>query len=315
MKIFRDTASSTSSAVAIGVFDGLHRGHQKVLENLKEIASRHGVLSSVVTFDPHPAVALAPDRAPTQLATIEQRLEGLEALGIDQVRVLTFNAALAGETAESFIARVLVDEMKASHIVVGEDFRFGHDRQGNVAMLESLSEAYGFHVHPASIFGDNERWSSTSVRAALSKGNLDIANEILGRPFVLRGTVVHGDARGAELGYPTANIYSHPRQQLPAIGIYAGATKTEDGQWLPAAISVGKRPQFYEDGQLLVEVHIPGFSGDLYDKVLDTAFLGHLRGEMTFDGVDALIAQIDRDVAESLNIFKSFRPETSILLR
>ena len=136
MKIFRDTASSTPSAVAIGVFDGLHRGHQKVLENLKEIASRHGVLSSVVTFDPHPAVALAPDRAPTQLATIEQRLEGLEALGIDQVRVLTFNAALAGETAESFIARVLVDEMKASHIVVGEDFRFGHDRQGNVAMLE-----------------------------------------------------------------------------------------------------------------------------------------------------------------------------------
>ena len=314
MKIFREPASSAPSAVAVGVFDGLHRGHQRVLENLKEIASRHGVLSSVVTFDPHPAVALAPDRAPSQLGTIEQRLKGLEALGIDQVRVLTFNAALAGETAESFIARVLVDEMKATDVVVGEDFRFGHERQGNVSMLEKLSESFGYRVHPATIFGDGERWSSTSVRAALSKGNLDIANDVLGRPFILRGTVVHGDARGAELGYPTANIYSHPRQQLPAIGIYAGATKTQAGEWMPAAISVGKRPQFYEDGQLLVEVHIPGFSGNLYDQVLDTAFISLLRGEMSFDGVDALIAQIDRDVAESVEIFKSFRPESSILL-
>jgi riboflavin kinase/FMN adenylyltransferase len=316
MIILRDDSreSSEPSAVAIGVFDGLHLGHQKVIDRLCQVAKRHKVRSTVVTFDPHPALILAPERAPLQIATLEQRLEGLALLGVDQVRILDFDEQLARESAPSFVSRVLVHELKTRHVIVGEDFHFGHNRDGDVELLRLEGESSGFSVHPAPIFGDGHRWSSSQVRQALQGGDLAKANATLGRPFSLRGTVVHGDARGRDLGYRTANLSVGSRQVLPGLGIYAGAVRTPDAHWSPAAISVGTRPQFYDEGATLVEVHVPGFSGDLYERVMDVAFLTHLRGELAFDGVDELVAQIGRDVAKTLEIYEKFTPEAFKLL-
>jgi riboflavin kinase/FMN adenylyltransferase len=300
--------------VAIGVFDGLHLGHQKVIEEVCAMARERDALATVVTFDPHPATVLAPDRAPRLLATLDQRLEWLSALGVQEVRVLTFDEELSRESAVSFIERVLVAELHVSDVVVGEDFRFGHDRLGDVALLAREGARRGFAVHPAPIYGPGEHWSSTAVRAALATHDLEQANAMLGRPFTLRGLVEHGDARGATLGYPTANVATQPRQQLPGLGIFAGAARTLGARWWPAAISVGTRPQFHDDGAILVEAHVVGFKGDLYDRVLDVAFCSRLRGEMTFAGVAELVQQMDRDVNQTLAIFSDFPSESSALL-
>jgi riboflavin kinase/FMN adenylyltransferase len=308
-----DPVSEHASAVAIGVFDGLHLGHQKIIEQLGDIARRHKARTTVVTFDPHPAAILAPQRAPLLIGSIEQRLEGLERLGVEQVRVLGFSEELAAESAASFIERVLVKELATSHVRVGEDFRFGHNREGDVALLTALGERLHFVVHPAPLYGDEFRWSSTAVREALQAGDLDAANQILGRPFTLRGVVVHGDQRGREIGFPTANLGLSDRQLLPALGIYAGAVRVGD-EWRAGAISVGTRPQFYDDGFVLVEVNLPGFSGDLYDAVLDVVFLERLRGEMVFADVEALKAQMALDVTRSSARFEKFSPSWSTLL-
>ncbi len=317
MKVLRDGETQQClepSAAAIGVFDGLHQGHQKVLEHVRELGFEHGAVPTVVTFDPHPALTLAPDRAPLQLATLDQRLEGLARLGIEQVRVVTFDDALAQESARSFIERVLVGELGARDVVVGEDFVFGHGREGNVETLRLEGRSHGFLVHPAPIYSGSRRWSSTEVRRALANGDLDGAAAILGRPFTLRGSVVHGDARGAQLGFRTANMAPAPRQQLPSLGIYAGAVRMPDRSWWPAAISVGTRPQFYDDGDLLVEVHVPGFSGDLYEERVDVAFLTRLRGETKFSDAAELVSQIGADVERTLDVYTKFNPEASALL-
>jgi len=306
-------ASLEESVVAIGVFDGLHRGHQAVIASLVALAKEHDTLATVVTFDPSPAMFFAPTKAPRLVATLAQRLEGLEALGVDQVLVLTFDATLAKETARDFIQRVLVGELRARGVVVGEDFHFGHNREGNVALLEEVGAKVGFSVHPTPLFGDGARWSSTLVRNALTQGDLEAARKILGRPFILRGEVVHGDDRGSGLGFPTANLTMPPFQQLPAEGVYAGAACV-GGAWWPAAISVGTRPQFYEHGDLLVEVHLLGFKGNLYDSSLDVVFLSRQRAQTTFVDAAALSAQIARDVAETQQIYKKFSPEETELL-
>ena len=304
----------TPSVVTIGVFDGLHRGHQRVIDQVISRARAHGALASVVTFDPHPAEVLDPEHAPLLLGTLEQRLEGLEALGVDRVRILDFDHRVSHEHAEHFVERVLVGELGALEVVVGQDFRFGAGRSGDVELLAREGERWGFTVAPSVLFGDGQRWSSTAVRRALDEGDVERAGVILGRAFVLRGEVTHGDARGADLGFPTANVALRARQQLPATGIYAGAARLPDRRWWPAAISVGTRPQFYDDGALLVEVHVVGYGGDLYDATLDVAFLSRLRGEQVFADVAALVAQIERDVVASVEVFANFSPEASVLL-
>jgi riboflavin kinase / FMN adenylyltransferase len=306
--------SSEPSVVAIGVFDGLHRGHQAVLEQLVELARTYHALATVVTFDPPPASVLAPDRAPHLLGTIEQRLEGFERLGVDQVRVLTFSKELASETATDFIDRVLVNELHARCVIVGEDFHFGHHREGTLTTLRAAGNERGFEVVAAPTHGGDERWSSTSVRRALADGDLEHATLVLGHPFTLRGTVVHGDERGGELGYPTANLRLPEHQALPAEGVYAGAVDLDDAWWA-AAISVGRRPQFYDDGDLLVEVNLVGYGGNLYDRVLDVVFLSRLRDQATFADESALSEQIGRDVAQTQEIFDVFSKNASKLLR
>ena len=316
MNVLRDgdPTPDGANAVAIGVFDGLHLGHQKVIASLRALAEHHHCAVTVITFDPHPAKILAPDHSPLLLETLDQRLEGLALLGVDRVRILTFDQTLAHESAPEFIERVLVRQLHVVEVVVGVDFRFGHDRRGDVALLEAEGERWGFQVHSSPIHGAATRWSSTNVREALNNGDVELASATLGRPFTLRGSVGHGDARGGELGFATANLVLNVDQQIPQIGIYAGAARTFDRVWRPAAISVGTRPQFYEHGPLLVEVHVVDFDGDLYDQPLDVAFLRRLRGEATFDDVAALVSQIGRDVAETSVIFKKFSPDSSALL-
>ena len=290
------------SAVTVGVFDGLHRGHRSVIDQLSRLAVGVGAHVTVVTFDPQPAVVLNPSRAPQLIATVSQRLEGLVDLGVEQVRLLTFDEKLARESARDFVDRVLVRELGTRCVVVGNDFRFGHDREGTVALLREMGESRGFAVVPAPLYGESQRWSSTSVRAALERGDVTGASSELGRPFTLRAMVVAGDHRGATLGYPTANLVVEDRQQLPAQGVYAGASEV-DGQWWAAAISVGTRPQFYDRGALLVEVYLVDFRGDLYDTSLDVAFLARLRDQGTFGDETELVSQIGRDVESTRRIF------------
>jgi riboflavin kinase/FMN adenylyltransferase len=319
MIVVRDGETSKltnrDSVIAIGVFDGLHLGHQAVIDLLLHLDGERArdAVPTIVTFDPHPAQVLAPEHSLRLLGTLDQRLEGFEALGIEQVRVVTFDRALAQESASEFIGRVLAGELHAWEIVVGEDFRFGHDRVGDVAVLSAEGQRYGFGVYEAPTFGA-PRWSSTAVREALEVGDIESANATLGRPFVMRGRVEHGDARGGELGFATANLATEPLQLIPLAGIYAGAARTPDRTWWPAAISIGTRPQFYDDGALLVEVHLPGYDGDLYGASVDVAFLQRLRAEAVFDGVDELVAQIGHDVDETLAIYKKFSPLGSALL-
>jgi riboflavin kinase / FMN adenylyltransferase len=308
-----EATSKGPTVVAIGVFDGLHLGHQAVIAQLLELAARYDATATVVTFDPSPASVLAPDRAPRQLATIEQRLSGLEALGVHQVRVLTFSKELASESARDFIDRVLVHDLHARCVLVGEDFHFGHNREGNLALLREVGAANGFDVVAAPTHGDGTRWSSSAVRRALESGDVVEARRVLGRPFALHGVVEHGDNRGEALGFPTANVSVTDEQALPAEGVYAGATFL-DNRWWPAAISVGTRPQFYEDGALLVEVHVVGYAGQLYGAAMDVAFLARLRDQSTFDGVDELIAQIGRDVVKTQRIFDAETLDESLLL-
>lgn len=300
-------------ALAIGVFDGLHRGHAEVIQRLLDHARTNDLISCVVTFDPHPALVLAPERAPRLLATLDQRVAGLRAWGVDEVRVVHFDAARSRQGATDFVQEILVDELAASIVVVGEDFRFGHDREGSPSLLASLGARHDFSVDAITIRGRDAKWSSTAVREALERGDVEAANEILGRSFALRGLVVRGDARGREIGFPTANVAVALHQQLPRVGIYAGATKVGE-TWWPAAISVGRRPQFYEAGAVLVEVHLPGFAGDLYDETLDVLFWQRLRDEARYDTLEALIDQIGRDVAETQEIFRVATAQDRFLL-
>ena len=303
------------SVVAFGVFDGLHLGHQALIEHVVRLARESGSYATVITFDPHPALVLSPLNAPELIATLEQRLEGLERLGVDQVGVLGFNEFAARESATAFVERILVGSLGTADLVVGDDVHFGRDREGDVALLVREGQRHGFRVHSSPTYGGAERFSSTAVRASLERGDVTGASAILGRPFVLRATVEHGDARGRELGFPTANLALSARQKLPQRGIYAAAARWGNEPWRCAAVSVGTRPQFYQGGQLLVEVHLPDFEGDLYGAVLDVAFLERLRGEGTFETLDDLVAQMTLDVVRSREIFEKFTPEGWVLLR
>ncbi|MEI8126815.1 MAG: bifunctional riboflavin kinase/FAD synthetase [Actinomycetota bacterium] len=317
MKVIRDgqgDSATTPSVVAIGVFDGVHRGHQAIITRAKIAAADRGVPSVVITFDPHPASVLAPANAPLAIESLERRLERFRELGVDIVRLVTFDEAASSESAESFVRRLIHDELGAVHVVVGEDFRFGRDRYGDARRLSEWGEQLGFSVEACGLIGTGERFSSTSVRRAVLEGRLDTAMEILGHPFGIIGEVIHGDARGgSELGFPTANIQTSVGQLLPTIGIYAGAALAH-GKWYPAAISLGRRPQFYENGDTLLEAHLPGFSGDIYGEQLQLVFFAWLRGEESYDSLEALIEQISVDVARTRELFQKISQDGETLL-
>ena len=302
------------SAVTIGVFDGVHRGHQALVDRMVELARARDERPVVVTFDPHPLSVLHPERAPRMVATLDQRLEALASRGVEVTRVLNFDEFLATERADSFIERVLVHDLRVGDVVVGEDFRFGHDRRGDVGVLREAGREHDFVVEAHRLVGDGRRFSSTAVRHEVARGDVERAATVLGRPFTLRGVVVPGDERGRELGFPTANLDVHPYQLLPAEGVYAALVALPGGPHWPAAVSVGRRPQFYDAGGLLVEAHLIDFSGDLYRQRLDVAFLARLRGQAAFATVTDLVAQMGADVEAARVHAAAYRDGASSLL-
>ena len=286
--------------MTIGAYDGVHLGHRALLRDLSDRAAAEGLSTVVVTFDRHPAAVVRPDSAPKQLTSLEQKLELLAECGIDRTLVVPFDEARADETAEEFVQEVLVDQLGARLVVVGEDFHFGHGRKGNVELLRRLGAEHGFEVVGVGLTGDgSEAVSSTRIRALLAAGDVAGAARLLGRPHEVRGPVVRGDGRGGpELGFPTANVAVDDDIARPADGIYAGYLTRADGSVHRSAISVGRRPTFYEPGTapVLVEAYLLGFDGDLYGEAVRVSFAEHLRAEQRFDSVEALIAQMKADV-------------------
>jgi riboflavin kinase / FMN adenylyltransferase len=303
------------SAVTIGAYDGVHLGHRALLADLCARAEAAGLSTVVVTFDRHPASVVRPESAPKQLIDLEQKLELLAACGIDRTLVIPFDKGRADESAEEFVKEVLVDTLAASLVVVGEDFHFGKDRRGNVAMMSELGRTFDFEVVGVAltgatdgIGGEQPAVSSTRIRALVAAGDVEGAARLLGRPHEVRGPVVHGDGRGGpELGFPTANVAVEADIALPADGIYAGWYTRPDGARHMAAISVGRRPTFYDPGTapVLVEAFLLDFEGDLYDEPGRVAFAHHLRPELQFDSVEALIAQMQLDVEATEGLLRA----------
>lgn len=309
--MIRDNESSPASiagcAVTIGVYDGVHLGHQAVIRATQAEAERLGVATAVVTFDQHPATLLRPESAPPLLTSLEQKLELLESVGVDCTFVVHFDEARAKEDAEDFVAEVLVERLGAKSVVVGEDFHFGHQRRGNVTLLRELGRELGFEVNGLALLqrgGDvSEPVSSTAIRRVLAGGDVASAATMLGRRYELRGTVVQGDQRGRLLGFPTANIPVSTAMAIPADAVYAGWYIRPDGSRHPAAVNLGRRPTFYEHADTsLLEAHLLDFSDNLYDEVARVEFVDLLRSEMRFESVEALVAQLNIDVVNARQV-------------
>lgn len=294
--------------LTIGVFDGVHRGHQQVLQRAVAVARSLNASVTAVTFHPHPAQLLAPGRAPSLLSTVEHRVELLKKAGADDVVVVDFDEALSKQSPEQFVDDVLMPLGNIKAIVVGENFRFGHRAVGDVTTLQDLGRTRGFTAEGLALLGDPElAWSSTRVRSLLLAGQVEAANEIMGRAHCVEGIVGHGDKRGRELGYPTANLMVPAGTAIPSDGVYAGrlivnprgAAVTYD-----AAISVGTNPQF--DGtERRVEAYAIDHTGlDLYGKSVALEFVARLRGQMTFTDVQGLITQMAKDVTAAKGILE-----------
>jgi riboflavin kinase/FMN adenylyltransferase len=265
------------------------------------MAAERGSASVVVTFDRHPATVVRPESAPRLITDLSQKLELLEDTGVDATLVIAFDAERSHESGADFVREVLVDCLNAKAVVVGEDFHFGHGRSGNVGLLRTMGAEFGFEVEPITLAarpdGVPEPVSSTAIRRALAGGQVETAAVLLGRPFELRGIVVAGDQRGRLLGFPTANVEVPNQMCIPADGVYAGWYERPDGSTHACAVNIGRRPTFYEHADhSLVEAHVLDFSDDLYGEGARVRFVSFLRSERKFDGIDAIVAQLKRDV-------------------
>ena len=282
------------SAVALGVFDGVHLGHRAILGAAVAHARATGAPALACTFEPNPLEVLQPDRAPLPITTLDERLDLIAACGVDGTIVLTFTRELAAVEPEAFVKDVLVDRLAARQVVVGFNHRFGRAARGDAALLRDLGARMGFNVDVvAPLTVDGVPVSSTAIRAALGRGDVDAAARMLGRPYTLPGTVVAGAGRGRTLGFPTANV-APGRPVLVAPGVYA-CTFEVDGQARRAVVNVGVRPTFGE-ATLAVEAYLLDFSGDLYGQTVQLTFVSRVREERRFPTVDALRAQIADDV-------------------
>ncbi len=287
--------------LALGNFDGLHRGHQKIIERVKRGAVEHGGTPMAMTFDPHPPRVVRPDKAPPLLMTKAQKLEALHQAGIRCVAVVRFTRELSEWDPETFVRTALVDWLRVSEVWVGANFLFGHERSGNFSLLRTLGQRYGFRADKI----DPVRYkdfvvSSTRVRRLVGEGRVDEAGALLGHGFFVDGVVVEGRRRGRELGFPTANL-STDNELLPPHGVYA-TTTTIDGIVYPGLTNIGTRPTFGES-TTTVETHVLGFSGDLYGRLVRLGFVLRLRDERKFEDVDALRAQIEADRRRAERLF------------
>lgn len=280
-----------STVVVIGVFDGVHKGHQSILGRAKEIADGRKIIA--LTFDPHPTTVFAPDRAPTLLTTLADRVVLLKIHGADQVAVMKFDEKFAAMSSEDFVNQILIKQLDAGDVIVGENFTYGSKALGNVETLKSHPE---FEVHVLALHADDtEPVSSTRIRTAITKGDVETARHLLSRPHRLDGVVVHGEARGREIGYPTANLGNLDGQTIPADGIYAGWLTVGIDRW-SAAISIGTNPTFDGVRTRQVEAYaIDQIGLELYDQAATVEFGWHLRETLKFDGLEPLLEQMKKD--------------------
>ena len=305
MLVFRGVPerATTSTVLTIGNFDGVHLGHRALLAELIAKARALALPATVLTFALHPRELFAPDQAPARLASLRDKLELLAACGVDRVHVCRFNRTLAALTAAQFIENILVRGLSVRYLIVGDDFRFGKGRSGDFALLQKMGQEHRFVVaamHTVDFGG--VRVSSSAVRDALADGNLEYAEQLLGRAYVIAGRVMHGEKIGRTLGFPTANIQVR-RKRLPLSGVFAVTVSGIAAAPLPGAATLGVRPTLAEGLKPVLEVHLPDFDRDIYGCHVDVNFLHKLRDEAKYDSLDALKAQIARDVAAVREFF------------
>ncbi|MCW2999094.1 MAG: bifunctional riboflavin kinase/FAD synthetase [Solirubrobacterales bacterium] len=273
--------------VAVGTFDGVHRGHRAVIEGA----------DTVLTFDPHPVAVIAPANAPRLLTTLQRKAELVGELGVRELVVIPFDGAFAARSAQSFVDDVLVGALRATDVAVGENFHFGHKASGNHTLLQR-DDRFQTRVVPL-LEMDGEIISSSHIRGLVLGGAMEYADELLGAPFVIDGEVMHGEKRGRTLGFPTANLVPQDGYVTPAHGVYACRARTADGVWHTAATNVGVRPQFETGLGLLIEAYLVDYEGDVYGETLRVEFLKRLRGERRFASVEVLLEQMARDVEDA----------------
>jgi riboflavin kinase/FMN adenylyltransferase len=283
-----DELSPKPRRVAIGTFDGVHLGHRQVIEGSQ----------TVLTFDPHPIVVIHPESAPKLLTPLALKARILDGIGVEELVLIKFDEEFAHMSAEDFVRTILIEKLGATHVSVGENFRFGFKAQGDPGFLASFDE-FETRVVPL-VEQDDEIVSSTQIRGLVAAGEVARADQLLGYPFTMVGMVQHGDKRGRDLGFPTANLVPDEHDCVPGHGVYAALT---DG--VPSAVNVGVRPTFVTGRGLMVESFLIDWSGDLYDKEIEIAFLARLRGERRYDDVSLLIEQMERDVVQAREICSS----------
>src|SRR6185436_5112395 len=298
MRLFHGTDNAEilrPTVLTLGVFDGLHIGHQLIMKPVVERARAVGAVPTVITFDPHPRAVLHPESAPPLLQTFDQKIEGFGVLGIEQTIVVRFTKEFSQLSAATFLSDVVKDRLQAKEVYLGKGFAFGHNREGNIELLKKLGDALGFvagEVPEVSLRG--QRVSSSKIRELLARGQVNLARQMLGRPYGVEGRVEHGAERGQQLGFPTANL--HPQNRvIPRNGVYVTGTLI-DGKWRRSVTNIGVRPTFTADTEPSVETFVINWAGDLYGDVVRVRFLHHLRDERKFGSLEELKAQIAQDV-------------------
>jgi riboflavin kinase/FMN adenylyltransferase len=305
MRLFHSTDNADiarPTVLTLGVFDGLHLGHQLIMQTVVERARAVGAVPTVITFEPHPRAVLHPQSAPPLLQTFDQKVEALGVLGIEQTIVIRFDAAFAQICAEDFLRDAVVDRLHAKEVYLGRGFAFGHDREGNINLLRSVSQSLGFFADEVpEVRLRGRRIGSTRIRELLQAGRVNLARRMLGRPYGVEGRVVRGAERGVGLGFPTANL--HPQNRvIPRNGVYVTATLIE-GQWRRSVTNIGTRPTFESGVDTSVETFVMNWSGDLYGDVVRVRFLRRLRDEKKFNAIEELKSQIEHDVARAEEFF------------
>ena len=306
MRLFHGTDNADiarPTVLTLGVFDGLHLGHQLIMKTVVERAHAVGAVPTAITFEPHPRAVLHPESAPPLLQTFDQKIEALGVLGIEQTIIIHFTREFSQIRAEDFLRDVVVNRLRAKEVYLGRGFFFGHNREGNIDLLRRVSDRLGFvaaEVPEVRLRG--RRIGSSRIRELLAEGHVNLARRMLGRPYGVEGPVVRGDERGAHLGFPTANIYPHNRV-IPRGGVYVTATLIE-GQWRRSVTNIGTRPTFETHAGNSVETFVMGWNGDLYGDVLRVRFLRRLRDEKKFNSIAELKLQIERDVSRADDYFQ-----------
>jgi riboflavin kinase/FMN adenylyltransferase len=305
MKIFHGSENANilrPTVLTLGVFDGLHLGHQRIMETVVERAKAVRAVPTAITFDPHPRAVLHPESAPPLLQTLDQRLANFEVLGIEQAIVIRFDRNFADQPAEKFMADIIRDRMHAREVYLGKGFAFGKDRGGNIELLRRMSRELGFYADEVDeVRLRGRRISSSRIREHLAAGRVNLARRMLGRPYGVEGVVVRGDRRGHEIGFPTANLMPHNRV-IPGFGVYASATLIE-GSWRRSVTNIGVRPTFENQAVPSIESYIFDFDRELYGDVVRVRFLYRIRPERKFAGVEELRTQIEMDVLRASNYF------------